>query len=95
MIKRLLVANRGEIAVRIMATPSVLGIETVAVYATDDAACGHVGRADAAVELSSSCSPGLDMSRSRPSATGPAPWTLGRVMKDRIGQVGAHPGESR
>ena len=55
MIKRLLVANRGEIAVRIMATASVLGIETVAVYPADDAACGHVGRADAAVEL-----PGAD-----------------------------------
>ena len=51
MIKRLLVANRGEIAVRIMATASVLGIETVAVYAADDAACGHVGRADVAVGL--------------------------------------------
>ena len=51
MIKRLLVANRGEIAVRIMATAAVLGIETVAVYPADDAACGHVGRADAAVRL--------------------------------------------
>ena len=51
MIKRLLVANRGEVAVRIMATASVLGIETVAVYPADDAACGHVGRADAAAEL--------------------------------------------
>ena len=51
MIKRLLVANRGEIAVRIIATASVLGIETVAVYPADDAACGHVRRADAAVEL--------------------------------------------
>ena len=51
MIKRLLVANRGEIAVRIMATASVLGIETVAIYAADDAACGHVSRADAAVGL--------------------------------------------
>ena len=51
MIKRLLVANRGEIAVRIMATASVLGIETVAVYPADDAACGRVSRADAAVEL--------------------------------------------
>src|SRR5580693_506367 len=51
MIKRLLIANRGEIAVRIMATASVLGIETVAVYPADDAACGHVGRADVAVEL--------------------------------------------
>jgi acetyl/propionyl-CoA carboxylase alpha subunit/acetyl-CoA carboxylase carboxyltransferase component len=51
MIKRLLVANRGEIAVRIMATAAVLGIETVAVYPADDAACGHVSRADTAVEL--------------------------------------------
>ena len=51
MIKRLLVANRGEIAVRIMATASVLGIETVAVYPADDAACGHVSKADAVVEL--------------------------------------------
>src|SRR6266567_169920 len=51
MIKRLLVANRGEIAVRIMATASVLGVETVAVYPADDATCGHVGRADTAVEL--------------------------------------------
>src|SRR6185312_11411533 len=41
----------GEVAVRIMATASVLGIETVAVYPADDGACGHVGRADAAVEL--------------------------------------------
>ena len=51
MIKRLLVANRGEIAVRVMATAAVLGIETVAVYPADDAACGHVSRAGAAVEL--------------------------------------------
>jgi acetyl/propionyl-CoA carboxylase alpha subunit/acetyl-CoA carboxylase carboxyltransferase component len=51
VIKRLLVANRGEIAVRIMATAAVLGIETVAVYPADDAACAHVSRADTAVEL--------------------------------------------
>src|ERR1019366_1738909 len=51
VIKRLLVANRGEVAVRIMATAAVLGIETVAVYPADDAACAHVSRADRAVEL--------------------------------------------
>jgi acetyl/propionyl-CoA carboxylase alpha subunit/acetyl-CoA carboxylase carboxyltransferase component len=51
MIKRLLVANRGEVAVRIMATASVLGIETVAVYPADDAGSGHVSRADTAAEL--------------------------------------------
>jgi acetyl/propionyl-CoA carboxylase alpha subunit/acetyl-CoA carboxylase carboxyltransferase component len=51
VIKRLLVANRGEIAVRIMATAAVLGIETVAVYPADDAGCAHVTRAEVAVEL--------------------------------------------
>ena len=48
---RLLVANRAEIAVRIMSTAAVAGIETVAVYPDDDAACAHVVRADAAVRL--------------------------------------------
>jgi len=51
LIRRLLVANRGEIAVRIMATAAVLGAETVAVYPADDADCGHVRRAGTAVEL--------------------------------------------
>src|SRR5882672_1206689 len=51
MIKRLLVANRGEVAVRVMATAAVLGVETVAVYPADDATCGHVARAEVAVEL--------------------------------------------
>ncbi len=48
---RLLVANRAEIAVRIMSTAAVAGIATVAVYPDDDAACAHVARADAAVRL--------------------------------------------
>jgi acetyl/propionyl-CoA carboxylase alpha subunit/acetyl-CoA carboxylase carboxyltransferase component len=48
---KLLVANRAEIAVRIMATAAVLGIDTVAVYPDDDAACAHVARAGAAVRL--------------------------------------------
>ena len=51
MIKRLLVANRGEIAVRVMATAAVLGVETVAVHPADDAASAHVSRAGTAVEL--------------------------------------------
>jgi acetyl/propionyl-CoA carboxylase alpha subunit/acetyl-CoA carboxylase carboxyltransferase component len=48
---KLLVANRAEIAVRIMATAAVLGIETVAIHPDDDAACAHVARAGAAVRL--------------------------------------------
>jgi len=50
-VKRLLVANRGEIAVRIMATAAVLGVQTVAVHPADDASCAHVRRADQAVQL--------------------------------------------
>ncbi|MFP5071661.1 carboxyl transferase domain-containing protein [Pseudonocardia nantongensis] len=47
----LLVANRAEIAVRIMNTAAALGIRTVAVHPEDDAACAHVARADEAVRL--------------------------------------------
>jgi len=51
MHKRLLIANRGEIAIRIAATAADLGIETVAVFSPDDAASLHVRRADQALEL--------------------------------------------
>jgi acetyl/propionyl-CoA carboxylase alpha subunit/acetyl-CoA carboxylase carboxyltransferase component len=47
----LLVANRGEIAVRVMATAAALGLRTVAVHPADDGASLHVTRADEAVEL--------------------------------------------
>jgi acetyl/propionyl-CoA carboxylase alpha subunit/acetyl-CoA carboxylase carboxyltransferase component len=51
VIKRLLVANRGEIAVRILATAAVLDVPAVAVYPADDASCAHVAQADEAVLL--------------------------------------------
>ncbi|HEX5497283.1 MAG TPA: biotin carboxylase N-terminal domain-containing protein, partial [Mycobacteriales bacterium] len=51
MITRLLVANRGEIARRIMTTCRALGIGTVAVYADADADAPHVAEADVAVRL--------------------------------------------
>jgi acetyl/propionyl-CoA carboxylase alpha subunit len=50
-IRRLLVANRGEIAVRVLRTAREMGIETVAVFAEDDAAAVHVSRADRAESL--------------------------------------------
>jgi propionyl-CoA carboxylase alpha chain len=50
-IRRVLIANRGEIARRIIATCRPLGIGTVAVHSDADAGAPHVRDADAAVRL--------------------------------------------
>src|SRR6201993_2325452 len=51
MSSTLLIANRGEIALRITRTATELGIQTVAVYAEDDADSPHVHAADEAIGL--------------------------------------------
>jgi len=81
MIKRLLVADRGEIARRIFATCRAIGIDTVAVYSDADAHCPHVREADYAVHL-----PG-----NAPSAT----YLRGDLMVAAARKAGAdavHPG---
>ncbi len=52
-IGRLLVANRGEIAVRIAATARRMGIDTVGVYSGSDAGAHHLDSVDVAVRLGS------------------------------------------
>src|SRR5471032_253733 len=51
MITRLLIANRGEIAIRIIRACAELGIESVAVYSDADAKAPHVLAADHAVAI--------------------------------------------
>jgi acetyl/propionyl-CoA carboxylase alpha subunit/acetyl-CoA carboxylase carboxyltransferase component len=51
VLKRVLVANRGEIAVRILRAAAAHGCEAVAVHSSDDARCLHVAHADRAIDL--------------------------------------------
>jgi len=81
MIRRLLIANRGEIALRIIRACRELGIETVAVYSDADVRAPHVSAADVAEHL----------------GAGPAPESYLNVPKlleaaRRSGADAIHPG---
>ena len=51
MFRKILIANRGEIACRIMRTAKRMGLSTVAVYSDADRDALHVERADEAVRI--------------------------------------------
>ena len=51
MFKKILIANRGEIACRVIATARRLGARTVAVYSDADANAKHVAMADEAIHI--------------------------------------------
>jgi len=54
MFKKILIANRGEIACRVAATARRLGVKTVAVYSDADAKAKHVAACDEAVHVGGS-----------------------------------------
>lgn len=54
MFKKILIANRGEIACRVAATARRMGLQTVAVYSDADASAKHVQACDEAVYLGGS-----------------------------------------
>ena len=56
-IRKLLVANRSEIAIRVMRAANELGIRTVAIFANEDRFCPHRFKADEAYELNTSKGP--------------------------------------
>ena len=51
MFRKILIANRGEIACRVIDTARAMGVRTVAVYSDADAGARHVPMADQAVHL--------------------------------------------
>ena len=81
MFRRILIANRGEIALRIIRACRELGVQTVAVYSTADASSLHVRLADQAVCIG-------------PAAVGESYLNIPRILSaaEITGADAIHPG---
>ncbi len=81
MFRKILIANRGEIAVRVARTARRMGIATVAVYSDADANAPHVKACDEAVHIG-------------PSAPAESYLRIDKIVDaaKRTGAQGVHPG---
>ena len=98
MFKRVLIANRGEIAVRIARAAAGLGVETVSVYAPADALGLHVRATTGSHALAASADPVaayLDIAGLVAAAAGPERNWVGMLHRGGLAALMPKPARER